>query len=353
MRNYFFLFLWVCLYFDASGQTNNVRQYWGHINQAEEYVCKEKYSAALMCYDSAFSSMGIEIASNFYNASICAVYAYDFKKVKYYCDSLVVLGCEMPFFMKKKSYKPFRYSTYWPQFIEDYEKSRNRYIKHVNWPLRVKIESLYAKDRELRLIRDDDDSTYTVSPAAIRLRDDSVTAALTAILAQYGFPPDHDLGVFVEDDTILVFSPLDLMLRHAYLNKHFEMTPILTKGLYEGRMHPERFMWWYDLALNAKKSFIFGTLEPYMSINNNVYLNKPSEDQVKDIDKNRDSLMLCSYEEFCDKINYQLFRKGRQRDFLIAIWGGVAIVDGLGAEEEKIITRKMIKTDLKYGTHNK
>ncbi|MFZ4476047.1 MAG: hypothetical protein ACOYPR_12690 [Saprospiraceae bacterium] len=236
------------------GQNSNVVAYWNLIHRAEYLITEEHYAEALLFYDSAFLVFDTEIATNIYNASVCASYAHDFEKMLKYCNLMVGMGLELSSMNRWKVYEGFRNSHYWPQFIDGYEAHRKKYLESVDWTLRKKLEELLFKDQELRLIRDDHQIPLA-SKKAIRMRDDSILVDLIEIFDQYGFPSDRTTGIFIHEKNLGgIYSPFDVILRHAYLNQNFTLTPTLKNGLYEGRIHPDRFFSWYHIELDYLKN---------------------------------------------------------------------------------------------------
>jgi hypothetical protein len=164
--------------------------------------------------------------------------------------------------------------------------------------------------------------------------------------SQQGFPDEATIGVFVKQDTMLDYSGIDAMVRHAYLRKYFGLSPSLLKALNEGKIHPERFFAWYEMELNHKKQFEYGNAEPFVVINGNVYLHKPAK-PMELVDRNRWSLLNTGFDRFSAKVSYKSFGNGKHTNFIIGRWGGVAIYEGLSPEAEAMMARTMVKTALK------
>lgn len=333
----------VCL---VCGQ-NAVEKYNEIVDSAEILICKKDYSPSLLMYEKAFS-LSIKEAHtiDLYNATQCAIATKDFKKVKYFMDSLVLRGFTLNYFLLKSVFKEFRGSVYWSQFLESYPEIRQSFVEKVDWRTRAKIEALYAGDQQIRI---DNINYATQYKDTLRSIDSANTSLLLLLLKENGFPSDKKIGVFMQNDTVFSNLMMNTLVRHSYQNKDYRLTPLLTGFLESGMIKPDEFMNWHWFEMRKINKTGYG-IEPYIVINGNVYKDVPGDDIRAAIDMNRKKRYGSSFDSYCRKIEMQFFNN--PLDFRVANWGGIAIFGNLPEEEEKYFSQTMQKTIYRYGLDN-
>jgi hypothetical protein len=277
-------------------QNAKVAQYWHWINLAEMHLVNADYTAALICYDSAFALQIIHEGIDYSNASLAAIYTKDFLKVKEYCASLAQLGVEWGYFNHKTVYQPFRASVHWRDFEAHFPQNYEIGKARKEQPFRKKLDSLLIRDQSLRskVLRPG------ITQAMVRSLDDSVFMAFSELVKINGYPNDASIGVQTEDTTF--FNNIDVITRHAYQNGDFSLTKVLKQNLFDGNVSPGQFKSWHEFELPSKQIRYWGQTEPYLVINNHIYFDGPNPLNMDTINTNRKSLMLSSYSNLCEKI---------------------------------------------------
>ncbi|MEY3239098.1 MAG: hypothetical protein RIR11_536 [Bacteroidota bacterium] len=331
-------------------QKNLVAKYWNLINKAELSIIQGNYSVALLHYDSAFALNIVKSSHDLYNASLSANYCEQFPKTRKYCEELIKMGTNFDFFNKKQVYDPFRKSEYWAGFELDYQQGKIIPV-NIDKALKERIEPLFFLDQEIRMKRKDKSINQEDLKITIRSRDDSIFNIFSEIVKRYGYPSESKIGVFQEDTTFFSVSQ-DIIIRHAYQNNNFSLTDRLKESVFEGTLSPEQFMAWYMFEIERKEKKFWGPIEPYIAINKNIYFESPKPEWMASINKNRESLMLCSFDDMCQKIIYHNFGGGQQKGFRFR-GGGLAVFGVFPIEEEAEIAKILTKTIYSYGANSK
>lgn len=170
----------------------NVADYYAHINRAELLVTDDKFSEALIVYDSAFAAFKQPFALDYYNAMQCANLAKNFDKTKVYALQLVDLGCNYNFFFKPRTLKAFRASTAYYAFINEYPTRRTAFVRKCDWKMRTKLEGIALRDQYWR----SQDPNYERIRTTTYQLDDTLMVEVQQLLKK-GYPSEAKIGVVI------------------------------------------------------------------------------------------------------------------------------------------------------------
>jgi hypothetical protein len=323
-------------------QNAKVAQYWHWINVAEMHILNADYKAALTCYDTAFALQIIHEGIDYSNASLSAVYSKDFLKAKGYCESLAQLGVEWTYFNNKTVYQSLKESVYWLNFEASFSQNYEIGKARKEQPFRKKLDSLLIKDQSLRSRV----CKSGISQSMIRSLDDSVFVAFSELVRTNGYPNDASIGVQTEDT--IIYNNIDVITRHAYQNGDFSLTKVLKQNLFDGNLSPGQFKSWHEFELPSKQMRYWGQTEPYLVINNHIYFDGPNPLDMDTINTNRNSIMLSSYSDLCEKILFIHVHGGKQKGFRfregrLAFFGNMVPL-----EELEQLDAFLIKTEYEY-----
>ncbi len=285
-----------------------IANYHNLIDRAEISIVDSAYERALTQYDSAFAALKSPYASDFYNALQCALILKKDKKTLDYANKLVEKGFTMAFFQYKFCFTRFRQQQEFLNFIENYPQHHAIYQKKVNWELRARLDKMFTRDQFLRK----QDPAYKIFKDSIHILDKKNLAEMKTIIKKYGFPNEDLIGIKYEMDTIIMLAnlPYDIVLRHFYQNKWYDLTPILLAEVEKGRMHPRNYAAHQTIQLGYEKKKGYGN-EPFIEFDDMIVQEDFAPDAMQTIQTNREKLNLCSYAHFVKKMAYHHFTDSR------------------------------------------
>lgn len=308
------------LFFLLSGNIYgfNAKEYYRHINCAEQSIVQKNYKLALKYYDSAFKSWQAPFATDIYNALLCANIDSNNTYVANMATRLMVLGCEIAFFERPDYLQFFRTSAEWGHLINEYPQLRIKYLKTTDLKLRTKIDQLLCKDQRLR----DIDPGYTYLKDSIYKVDDTIKMELRTIFGKK-FPNEYDYGVYVESDTVLMKdSPLQTLLLHNYGKfdtsvvpnanvRAYDFTKILMKAIESGKMPAQEFAYLNDRSGQFKINEGFLDDMIITEINGKYYYDNQSHSVENKANENRRSIHLVSRAAEREKAVYCIKNKNK------------------------------------------
>lgn len=324
---------------------NKVALYHNFVNKAELLICKSDLKNASLSYDSAFAAMPQQaFAQDIYNASVCAIKINNFDKAVSYCKELVVLGCDLNFFTKKASYNALIENRIkWLEVVNSYELLCKNRVKQINWKLRNKIQAIQEIDQSAYRLRGID---KTLTNDVLKQITENIHQEIESLFKNNGYPSEKEIGIFIENDTLIINSPLNVLIRHSYQTKLYSLKPFLQDALNKGNLKPEEYMAWLDVQEQNEKKAGFGT-DPIIVINRNVYQNTSSPEIRNKINSNRNAVFASSYDENILKIIESKIKK-TLIDFFLLPYASISTLTGIDENMEIEFTKALIKTDYKF-----
>lgn len=280
--------------------TNTVKKYHNYVNKAELSTLDGNIMLASAYYDTCFSMPVTHFAQDIYNASICALENGDYRKSVKYCLRLVETGCKKEFFLKK-AYNGLRSNkSYWNHFQNEYEKHRGLYNKNVDTLLLGKLKKMVLADQNYfcempkRL-----KNNYFLD--SLFQNDQYLSNQLSVLFERYGYISEELIGANVVDTTLSIYPVYNVLIRHHYQLKQYELTNILKRAVYEGKLKPDIFCNWYSFE---KRPVGYGDELFILKYKCNLYEARRSG--VRElIEKNRKQMWLSPLDDLKKKIIYR------------------------------------------------
>ena len=217
----------------------------------------------------------------------------------------------------------------------------------MDWKVRYYIEFIQTRDQNVYGNRERHDKD-----ARKKLTNDIVTE-LIDLFEKRGYPVDKEIGCFFLNDTTFLMNtyPLNVVITHAYQQKDFRLTPYLKKYVEEGLIKPDQFMNWNQYELTENNIAGNYGVGHFFVVNDVVYKDDPIFSVKETIDENRNEVLGCSFDRFCQKTIFQFFNKSSL--YSIVTWGGVQVWK-VAQDDVKMFTEGLKKTDyIYYDSNNK
>lgn len=275
------------------------------IENAETHIIEAEWPKALAAYEQAFQleteTTAIHLSNALHVASRMEAYESAYK----YAKQLVLLGCELDFFVYQTNLKPFTHSKPFLQLCKEYPGLRQTFIQQCNWALRSSIQSLFARDQYWR----HRDPNYSVLRDSIFAEDDKIMASLIPML-EHQKVNEHSVGVFIRQDTIIDDSPLVVVLLHNYTNADhykdgYNLTALLLNCIQTKNISADAFAFLNDSSSGFKIKKGFARNGVLWLEKDNLYQEKLNNEQLEQINDLRQKLHLCSVAEMRRKALYQ------------------------------------------------
>ena len=145
---------------------------------------------------------------------------------------------------------------------------------------------------------------YDFLRGSIQDEDLKIISELKELISDFGFPTENTIGISIVNDTIIVPSPVHIIIRHQYQNGDYSLTPYLRKMVEEGMLSNREFASWHSIELGNQGRIAYGRT-PFTIINNELYLRKESVGFIEQINLNRQDIYLSSFDIFSKKIKYK------------------------------------------------
>jgi hypothetical protein len=293
-----------------SGQNLGIQQYWKEVYEAERNICTRSYNNSVEYYQAAFNLKDHPLEPiDFYNASLCGIYAEKFDFTESCMVSMVQLGFPFTFFEKKQSYKPFRESRNWTSFVSRYSENRKKHLLGINVNRKADLENLLFKDSHIRVIRQGDEldfrgANWTITPDTISKYDKKLCPEIIEFVEKYGFPNAHHDGLLLKQDTLIDLYTIFELFFHSYLAECPGFTDLLMPELLRGEIRPDLFWQWYSYELNRKNNISFGPTTTFVFLNGEPYIEKFNTARLPEFNQNRKALYLPTFAESCKKFCY-------------------------------------------------
>lgn len=185
------LLISLSIYNISSSQINeNYLNYYKKINQAELAIVDSAYKNALICYQQAFSLVGLPMSKDLHNASVCATKVKKFNDAFHFFDKLVQKGVKMDYF-KSEIFKPLRKTKEWAQFEKEYpEKYKQAIAKH-NLEFKSILNQMQGNDQELAKKKNEDQNLRPQFHAVVKKNEKE----FVKLIEKYGFPSEDLIGI--------------------------------------------------------------------------------------------------------------------------------------------------------------
>jgi len=296
-------------------QKNNPRKYFDNINKAELAIIDSNYTKACVFYKEAFKYLDEPFGKDLSNFLICGFYTD---------DSVVLQMCYPKFIERKynygyfpKIYKSSKVASYWMELING---SNIKPIIDTNF--KNYISELMVLDQKYRLMENADSITFI---------QDSIN-----MKNLYEYMQKNN--VFLEEKTVGNCANAqndingEMLLLHYAQDAHCMKNPVnlnLREKVLEGKFDPMSYAHLCDyrgygldgnLEIIGCKTPIYGvctfvkaeldTVRFEFRAKEVVYP-KFSKKELKQIDKRRKEIYLCSYEDFVKKMEYEFINMKR------------------------------------------
>lgn len=212
------------------GQSNYIA-YSNYINKAELFITENKFSDALVYYDSARFVKSIPFARDAYNAAVCAASIKNDDKCYFYLKVLIDKGVSLKHMQSVDLLNYFLKTKKGKQLIDYTKHNDARYNKR----LRSIIDSLEAADQFFR----SKEGKYVVYIDTIKKIDASNAFFLVKFIEKYGFPSEEMIGI--KDDSLSLQLPYYAIVMHQQNGSPssvMNFSEILTKALKNSEIEP-------------------------------------------------------------------------------------------------------------------
>lgn len=269
------------------------------INDAELKICNKDYNDAIKIYKEAFKLLNNPFPKDIYNFILVCIYQNKYTNAFEFSRKLVRLGVGINFF----DHIPLNYlktdSLKWENFVLEFPKLQNDYLRTVDHELRNKIINLNRLDQE----------KYCSNGVILSSSFDNLETTFKEIvnlLREYGYPNEYKIGIFIENDSIISELPQDVIIRHIFqehwgnLDEYFR---ILSNCVLQGNLDPYK-LGQFDNFRHQPINY-YG-IEKILSFNNNYYIDRPCFELFNSefINSNRRKIFLYPIEDEITKINF-------------------------------------------------
>lgn len=207
-------------------EVGNIALYYELIHEAELALIRDKYPIALECYLAAIEE-GTLFVKDAENALLVALESKNYTAALVFVEKLLQKGVPKTYFEKRQSFNAFRASEEWKAFVskkKDY---------HKNVVLRDRISELIAMGQEYRY-----DDYYRDTMLVI---DAIIKDEILAIFEDIGYPNADEIGVSMQNDTIIERNQFDLLLLTQIAKNRKIFLPKLEAFLHKGQINNHFF----------------------------------------------------------------------------------------------------------------
>ncbi len=281
------------------------------ISQAEVAILEVDYQSALTLYKSGFNKFDKPFAKDIDNALLCAVEVGDFESCNSFVKRLISLGCDLNYFFKRKSLETYRESIEWWDFLKEYPTLRSDYMANRNHALRAKVESWLGTDQYWRV----KDPSYNIHED-VTFKEDDIIIKEWQELTKENTLSEYEIGVFIENDTLIVESPIWYVLLHNYTSSEayrvgVDVTPRLGKLVKQNAFSADVFAYLSDRSGAYRIEKGFGREALIWSFNGAYYKEKRSNEETLAINTLRKKYELDSLSLARKKALFELTKDGR------------------------------------------
>lgn len=183
--------------------------YYTYTEKAEDYILRRQYAKAKEQYIALNKEYPVLFARDIHNAIRCALFSRDYENTFYWGEELAKKGVKIDYF-KASIFCTLKKNKQWKSFSARYDSIYKEYQNSRNYKLKGEIEKLVQEDQA------DYGLDNRKEPKILYERTERVTDKLIALLKKEGYPSEEQIGVYTENDTILITAPdYHVLIRHA------------------------------------------------------------------------------------------------------------------------------------------
>ena len=285
--------------------TSVIKSYQHYINKAEVCITKSEFFEASTYYNSAFSLPTMAFAQDIYNASICELELNNYLKTIDYCLMLVDKGALKEFF-SKNSYRKLRGNQrHWDEFNQQYPARRISFLAKTDTALVKQIKQMIVADQNFFCERPQrlKDNLFLDS---LFVNNQYLSNHLTTLLRKHGYLSEDIIGANFTDTTLSIYPIFNVLIRHHYQLKQYDLSSLLSSAMLEGKLKPELFCSWYNFE---KKPIGYG--EDFFVVRYKCNLYQARNESIRPkIEANRKAMWLPNLEELKAKLIYKYCSDG-------------------------------------------
>lgn len=274
-------------------RANDYLQYYQLINQAELKIVQSSYAEALGLYEFSFSKVEYVFAKDAFNAATCAYLINDYDKAFKYITESVLKGVDISNFQTCVFEKLQRLEK-WRSIVALRENLKDRHFQSINLILRREIDLLHARDQKIRF---DHPTRVEEAKEKIANVDYRNLVELLKIFEEYGVTGEDLIGV----DNFR--SPTFYILWHNYRDISPGTMDMLKKAVLEGRF--DRYDYSRIASQKDSKNTLYGS-RAFFRVDKTLYVERYSDDAIKEIDRNRREIGLEPHDELKMKVLFSL-----------------------------------------------
>lgn len=187
--------------------------YYRYTEEAENYILKRQYAKAKEQYIALNNEYPVLFSRDIHNAIRCALLSRDYENTFYWGEELAKKGIKIDYF-KATIFNTLKKNKQWQSFSIRYDSIYKKYQNSKNHKLKKEIEELVQEDQA------DYGLDNRKEPKILYETTERVTDKLIALLKEEGYPSEEKIGVYTENDSILIASPdFHVLIRHAIQQK--------------------------------------------------------------------------------------------------------------------------------------
>ena len=291
--NTFLLFIVIFFYVQNSYGQFDSKKYFHYTNLAELQIVDADYNTALKLYDSAFKFLQVPFSQDVYNYSICTALEKKYGKTYDAIRFLIARGCDSTIFTTNDVFKDFfkskktTFIKHYPAFISDRKK-------YVDSSIIKDIEEMNIADQYYYRNRMANISNKKFMDSLER-NDSILITKMKDYFSKYNYLNESVIGVNTSASTPNCYPIFNIIIRHHYQDKHYELTPLLKTFVETGCLKPEVYASWVQLESSLIKSQ-YGEEGHITEMNDSLYIASYPGLKTK-IEKNRSDIGLCTLDE--------------------------------------------------------
>jgi hypothetical protein len=188
MKLYTLLALFL-LFIKANGQELNFwKDYYPHINSAENFLVEDNMYDALKQYSIAFGKTDEGLLKDYFNAAVCASYLGDADVVYDMFRKLASKGLSLEFVKNEVVFSSIQQDVAWASFEQEYLELYNLFNASLNPRLTETLQILVNRDDYFR-------KSIEVPADSLALIDAQNSVLLDTLISQFGFPGENEIGI--------------------------------------------------------------------------------------------------------------------------------------------------------------
>ena len=276
-------------------------------------ICDNNYSKALDKYYNAFEFNDSPFPRDIYHVVLLNIYLNNYKDALKFGSNLIKLGATIKFFNQYPLNNLKKDTLAWNEFLKNYKILRRNYYDKINFDLQNHVTKLNMMDQKNYCNRDPISGQIGQFFAQ-----DSTFEECYEFIKKYGYPYHNLTGINIKNDTIIVASPINVIIKHYFQENYRDLdgfSALLLNEVYKGKLQPVYFMSWDEFRFEPYPHY--GTMLMYKT-KNGYYIENPemNKQKIAMFNKNRKEIFMCSYEESIRKIIFMEKNKNLKFIFL-------------------------------------